>query len=594
MSQIIEITEPEISVNDKNELIIGIDLGTTNSLVAIIENDVPVIIEGSVASVVGLEGQEFIIGEKAMQNKSAIYSIKRLMGKNFDDLDDISKNKYIFENRDDKQLRVKIGNSFLSPEEISSKILKKLKVYAENYCKQPITKAVITVPAYFDERARVATKNASVLAGLEVVRLLNEPTAAAVAYGLDENNRGIYAVYDLGGGTFDASILNLTNGVFHVLATAGNVNFGGDDIDYKLLSYVKQKFLAQINEAQAYEIDDLYLLKQVRLAKESLSTKDITEVSILVHDITSISLTKDELEEIITPDIKSTINILNRCIRDSEVDYADIKGIILVGGSSRLSLIKKMLKQQFNIEIFDNINPDIIVAQGAAMQANNLSTSKGNVLLDVVPISLGIEIMGGLFESVIHRNSITPISVSKDFTTYEDGQTAMSITILQGEREMAKDCRVIGKFSVKNIPQAVAGQVKITITFKIDADGLLSVESFNKQTGELFRVEVNPNYGLTAKDMENILREAILHQEIDVKQRIISQEKLMAKNFIEDLETALTKYKPSLSQAEILEINNKIILLKDLLNQEEMAIVTQEIKLLRKNYYKILDLKYSL
>jgi len=609
MTQIIEITEPELSVSNKNELIVGIDLGTTNSLIAIIEENQARII-ASISSVLSIKEQQFIVGEPPVGElpvkdlsvgkhlageAGSIYSIKKLMGKNFEDLDQATKNKYIFEKRIDKQLRIKLGEQFLSPEEISSKILLKLKYMAENYCNQPLKKVVITVPAYFDERSRMATKNAALLADLEVVRLLNEPTAAAVAYGLDGSNRGIYAVYDLGGGTFDASILNLTDGIFHVLATAGNTNFGGDDIDYKLYEYIKQKFLLTYSNQKLEAINDVHLIKKIKAAKELLSKEDSVKITIPIDDILAeISLSRLELEELILPEIKNTVNILRRCIKDSMVPVSEIKGIILVGGSSRLLLIKKLIKEIFNIHIFDNINPDTIVVQGAAMQAHNLSTSQGNVLLDVVPISLGIEVMGGLFERIIHRNSVTPISVSKDFTTYEDGQNAMSITVLQGEREMVKDCRVIGKFSVKNIPPALAGKVKITITFKIDADGLLTVEGFNKQTKELFKVEVNPNYGFSVHDMENMLRTSILNQEDDMKQKKILQSKFIAESFIQSLENSLNNRQLNIKEEQIIHISNKITLLKDLLKQEEMDIITQEISELKNSYYKILDLKYSL
>ncbi len=492
---LLQIQEPGKIQEDQeaNETIIGIDLGTTNSLVGIVrDGKVEILADENgnniIPSIVNydLSGNLIGVGLK-IDSGINISSIKRLMGKNFSD---IKITDFPFQIADEKTLRIIVGNRKIRPEEISSEILKYLRNIAEKKLNLKIHKAVITVPAYFDEAAKNATKLAANLADLEVVRLVNEPTAAALAYGLENSSEGIYAVYDLGGGTFDVSILKMQKGVFKVLGVAGDNHLGGDDFD------------AMITKAG---------FANSRKIKEELSSKNLVD-----------GLTRQEFENLISEKIKKTIKLTTHLIDDLELEAADIKGAILVGGSTRIPLVRKKLAEIFGEKkVLTNLDPDRVVAIGAAWQAYNLSGLGKNLLLDVNPLSLGIEMMGGITEKIIQRNSTIPTAYTKEFTTYADNQTGMKFHIVQGERELAKDCRSLANFEIKGIPPLPAGMARIRVTFKLDADGLLTASAEEKITKTKQEIEVKPSYSLDENEVKKMLLDSLKNSQSDIEQRLL-------------------------------------------------------------------------
>ena len=467
-SKLLQILEPESRApKDLSGYAIGIDLGTTNSVVACV-----------------IAGENKILGPILPSVYQNIHSIKRLMGS-------------------DERV------NDLTPIEISSYILAELKEQAENILGEEVTKAVITVPAYFDDNARSSTKAAARMAGLEVLRLINEPTSAAVAYGLDNNAEGIYLIYDLGGGTFDVSILDMKKGVFQVLATGGDTRLGGDDIDNHIMT--------QLNLPN-------HLL--ARQAKEYLSDKQKWQQD-------EYSLSRDELNEIVRPFIAKTIEICQETIKNSKIKLEKIKEVILVGGSTRIPLLKEMLASAIKPAL-DNINPDTVVANGAAIQADALLHGSSNLLLDVTSLSIGLEVMGGMNECVIKKNSTIPISVTKYFTTYKDGQTGIIFHIVQGERDMVKDCRSLAKFELKSIPPMKASAAKVAITFNVDADGLLTVLAVEETTGVHQQIEVKPSYGLSEIEVEEMIMASYANAAQDIAAKQLAELKLKASNNIKN------------------------------------------------------------
>ncbi|MFZ9470375.1 MAG: Hsp70 family protein [Rickettsiales bacterium] len=561
---LLQISEPIINNQDEvDEIVIGIDLGTTNSLVGAVINDQLIFCDDKNgknlinSKVVFDHNGDFVGVGNDFTGKYEIFSIKRIMGKNFAELKNLknlhpSYRDLILDNTENNQaIALQIGNKKITAIEISALILKYLKEIAEKKFEKKISKAVITVPAYFDENAKNATKQSAKIAGLEVLRLLNEPTAGALAFGLDNKAIGTYLVYDLGGGTFDVSVLKITNGVLRVIGVAGDNNFGGDDIDDLLIKAG---------------------LENAKEIKENLSFQDSYN-----------SLTRDKFDEIIFSKIQNTIEIAKDLIMDLELDKSKLDGIILVGGSSRIPLISSELKKFFGDKILTNLDPDRIVAIGACYQAHNLSGQKNNLLLDVNPLSLGIEMMGGIVDKIIYRNSTIPISKSKEFTTYADYQTAMKFHIVQGERELAKDCRSLANFEIKNIPAFKAGIARVKITFTLDADGLLTITSEEKFTSQKQEIVVKPSFGLQENEVKNILLNSLEYSKQDMQERLLIETKVKINKDLELLKQDLQNSELNIPSIQRVELNKLIQQIEDGITQN---LSRDELNLLHDNLLK--------
>lgn len=557
--QLLNIIEPgqNQELPEQKTIVIGIDLGTTNSLVAYAHDGKAEILPDVnghyiTPSIVTIDKEGNMLVENSPSKGQIISSVKRLMGMSSNEAASSNKilpslKKYLI--ADEKVVRLEVGNKQITPVEFSAEILRKLKLDAENYFKEPVTKAVITVPAYFDEAARNATKDAAKLAGLEVLRLISEPTAAAYAYGLDNGAEGSFLVYDLGGGTFDVSLLKMRMGVFQVIATGGDPLLGGDDFDMLIAKHIEEQLLTIYN-AQILETIDLVLI--AKNLKEQLSDKDMAtaQINIAGNDI-EVSLDLPTLEAIIRPLLNKTIKIMQSVIEDSSYELEDIKGIILVGGSTRLKLIPKMLTELFSLKIYNNFNPDKVVALGAALQAENLSGGGKNLLLDVAPLSLGIEMMGGVVEKLITRNTAIPVSVAQEFTTYADNQTAMQFHIVQGDREFAKDCRSLAHFELLGIPPMKAGVARVQVQFSLDADGLLFISAKELSTNAHTEIAIKPSYGLDEGTIIEMLKSAMYNAHADHEARLLAETKTEAIAAINGIKAALKE------SSEILDIKDK-------------------------------------
>jgi len=527
--------------------IVGIDLGTTNSLVAYLDLTGPKIIEDAegrkiVPSVVSLvENGRLVAGEPARdllltQPERTIYSVKRLMGRGVRDVqDELKLFPFRITSEGDSVIQLRLGERTFTPPEISAAILKQLKDNAEAGLGAPVSEAVITVPAYFNDAQRQATKDAGRLAGLDVLRLVNEPTAASLAYGLDKRKDGVIAVYDFGGGTFDISILRLHEGIFEVLATNGDTHLGGDDIDNLLLRIALEDIHAEWKVDLSQDSEGVQRLRRAVIhAKEELSFVPDTKIELSYHGKTyQRAISRELLEKLIAPIVKRTLEPCRACLADAKLTPEQINEVVMVGGSTRIPLVRAAVERLFKAKPHTELNPDEVVALGAAVQAGILAGDvEDKLLLDVTPLSLGIETMGGVVSKLIHRNSTIPASATETFTTAVDGQRNVLIHVLQGERELVKDCRSLARFDLKDIQPMVAGFARIEVRFLIDANGILNVTARDARTGQEQSVEVKPSYGLTEEQVEGMIRESLDNAEADMRERQVREARVEADNIM--------------------------------------------------------------
>jgi molecular chaperone HscA len=575
---LLQISEPGMSAAPhQHKLAVGIDLGTTNSLVATVRSGMSTVLQDEhghalLPSVVRyLADGNIVVGHEAQAQQSndpvnTVVSVKRFMGRSLKDIADRAHIPYGFVDSSNSaqllQLQTRAG--LKTPVEISAEILKTLKTRAEKSLGGELVGAVITVPAYFDDAQRQATKDAARLAGINVLRLLNEPTAAAVAYGLDNAAEGTFVIYDLGGGTFDVSILKLTKGVFEVLATNGDSALGGDDFDHRIYCWVLDKIReSSSNFNPLSESDTRLLLTKARQAKEWLTDNHEAQIVCRLSSgtLVDVTLTAPQFVELTRQLVIKTLSPTRKAMRDANLSLEDIKGVVLVGGATRMPQVRQAVEEYFNQTPLTNLDPDKVVALGAAIQANALVGNRSDndlLLLDVTPLSLGLETMGGLVERIIPRNSTLPVARAQDFTTYKDGQTAMSIQVVQGERELVVDCRSLARFELRGIPAMAAGAARIRVTFQVDADGLLSVSAREQTTGIEAHVVVKPSYGLSEDEITNMLKSSFGRAEEDKNARMLAEARVSAGAIINSVTLALATDSNLISEQEKLAIDNEI------------------------------------
>ena len=586
---LLQIAEPGRSAAPhQHKLAVGIDLGTTNSLVATVRNGQAEILTDEqqrplVPSIVHFgSNQQITVGYEAgalasQDPKNTVISVKRLIGRSLADVKARYPNlPYEFAQTENGLPLLKTEQGEMSPIEVSAKILQKLIALSEQRLGGQLSGVVITVPAYFDDAQRQSTKDAAKLAGLNVLRLLNEPTAAAIAYGLDSGQEGVIAVYDLGGGTFDVSILRLSRGVFEVLATGGDTALGGDDFDHLLADWiVEQTGVQPQNEQQKRHLLELAIQTKIALTDQLTTTID--------YQNHQLKVSRTQFNDLIQPLVKRSLMACRRALKDASITAEEVREVVMVGGSTRVPYVREQVGEFFRRNPLTTIDPDKVVTIGAAIQADILAGNKPDaemLLLDVIPLSLGIETMGGLVEKIIPRNTTIPVSRAQEFTTFKDGQTAMSVHIVQGERELVDDCRSLARFTLRGIPAMAAGAAHVRVTYQVDADGLLNVTAMEKSTGVQSSIQVKPSYGLTDDEIMQMLKASMDNAKGDIQARLLAEQRVEARRVIESVYSALENDQNLLNDKELSAVKNALISLEQLAIQEDSMAIKQGIKTL--------------